>query len=481
MSTLALAQETAPAATLASLRDEIERTNRSYHSLPRSQGQAWPLVAAKVEYAHWRKTMVDRLLVTAERTGSRQPVEATLTDALIDLSIFLNADERARLRSLVSETAFAKVLASQGTRLAQQPAFHNIAGPDLDLKIEVNRDSPWPFQRWSNNLAFTDYEFEGDGVRYRNLLLRPGDVILPNVNLDGNFVYTALSDPKGFCPHSAVFTILERDGRRFPSVIETYEKGLRAVPLCLFLNARFISYAEVFRHRDLDTATAARITPIATEALGEAVGYNFLTRDEDRRYVCCTNVSLQLLERAGLAPIEHFSALVDPGVQRNMRALGYEHLDLFFTPIDFVLSEQFTLVGVVDNGQPARLLTRELIERRFRQCFSERELTLEQLPLMVKLIHFAIGHARRQSPLGRLFSALRGLDDVTLPKGPDWVLAIIGPLEEELSAAVRKLLPVVEEKLRGVETLTLQAWLEDSALEQRVRKILPMRWLTERP
>ena len=71
-------------------------------------------------------------------------------------------------------------------------------------------------------------------MRYRGVEFTPGDVLLANVNLDGNGVYTTLSDPKSFSSHSAFFAVLKHDGRRFPVVVETYEKGLRPVPLSVF-------------------------------------------------------------------------------------------------------------------------------------------------------------------------------------------------------------------------------------------------------
>ncbi|MGB0318683.1 MAG: hypothetical protein ACPGAD_07570, partial [Pseudomonadales bacterium] len=53
-------------------------------------------------------------------------------------------------------------------------------------------------------------------------------------------------------------------------VVETYEKGLRAVPLCVFLNDRYISYAEVYRHRELLDGAPAEASALAHDALAEA-------------------------------------------------------------------------------------------------------------------------------------------------------------------------------------------------------------------
>jgi len=450
----------------------IARENAAYRALPRHGGDAWAILAAKLRGVHRRQRTAARLLDDAALDS------ADRIEALLALGVRLDSGQIKRLRTRTpTGDGVARVLAAQGQRDAFAAHLHDLAGPDLDLKIEVNRDSPWTFARWSAQLAFADYRFEADGVRYRGLLLRPGDLILPNVNLDGNFVYAALSDPKAFCPHAAVFVILQAGGRRWPAVIETYEKGLRAVPLCVFLNARYIAYAEIYRHRDLDGASVAHVSDVAHAAIAVALGYNFNTLDDDRSYVCCTQVARQLYQDLGLPVPEAFGAIVDPGVRDTMTRLDYPHLDVFFTPVDFVRSELFSLVGCVDNGQPAKLVARELVEQRFRERFSSGHLDPARLPLMVRLTHFGVRQIRARTLLGPLVSAVTGFDPITLPKGPDRILAIIESLEAELGRAVRGILPEVERHLARTDELDLHAVLAHPALRARVDALLPMRWM----
>lgn len=473
MTAIARTESSHPA--LGRLHEDIHRENQAYRSLQRHDGDAWELLAAKVRGVHWRQRMLDRLL--GRETADAD--EAELAAALVDLGARLDGPRQAQLAARMSAANRARVLAAQGERMAEAPELHDLAGPDLDLKIEVNRDSPWPFERWSQDPAFSEYRFEDDGIRYRGMLLRPGDLLLANVNLDGNFVYSALSDPKGFCPHSAVVVILESGGRRYPAVIETYEKGLRAVPLCVFLNARYISYVEVYRHRDLHGAPVEHVSGVAHAALDEARGYNFNTLDDDRAYVCCTQVARQLYQDLGLPVLESFGAIRDPGIRDTMSRLDYEHLDEFFTPIDFVRSELFELVGWVDNGQPTRLVAREVVEQRFRERFSAATLVPERLPLMVKLTHYGIRHMRDRTLLGRLVSAVMGFDHITLPKGPDRILAIVEPLEAELGKAVRAITPMVEARLAQIDDLDLRALLAEPALTARAADLLPMDWMSD--
>jgi hypothetical protein len=453
-------------------RVSIAFENAAYHALPRHGGDAWAILAAKVRGVHWRQRMAERLLEDA----ALDPGERV--EALLALAVRLGPGQIERLRARTPMgDGVARVLAAQGQRDASAARLHDLAGPDLDLKIEVNRDSPWTFARWSEQQAFADYRFEADGVRYRGLLLRPGDLILPNVNLDGNFVYSALSDPKSFCPHSAVFVIIEARGRRWPAVIETYEKGLRAVPLCMFLNARYISYAEIYRHRDLGGASVAHVSDVAHAALDEARGYNFNTLDDDRTYVCCTQVARQLYQDLGLPVPEAFGAILDPGVRDTMTRLDYPHLDVFFTPVDFVRSELLSFVGWVDNGQPAKLVARELVEQSFRERFSRGNLDPGRLPFMVRLLHFSIRQLRARTLLGRLVSAVTGFDHISLPKGPDRILALVEPLEAELGRAVRRILPDVERHLAQNDHLDLPAVLAHPGLRARADALLPMRWM----
>ena len=474
MSTLNI--DTAPSRP-ASL-EQLSSRNAAYLERPRSD--AWSVLFAKLSTGLWRRRQCRLLLDDAiDRKAAGDAVDArALIDRLLATGVCLDDEALAALEGLVPEAGLrAEILARQGRRCPDSPTLHASAGPDLDLKIEVNRDSPWPFERWREQAGFSEYEFIGEGVRYRGLDLMPGDLLLPNVNLDGNFVYSAISDPKGFCPHSAMFGIFEHDGRRFPTIVETYEKGLRAVPLCVFVNERYISYAEVYRHRDLPTDDYARINGWLADAIARAKGYNFDTTDPDQTYVCCVSVTQQFYEAFGLQVVGPPGAIRDEGIRQTMTSLDYPWLDAFLTPIDFVLSPLLDCVGVIDNGQMARLVTREFVERRFRHCFSTGRIDPDRMPLQSRLIFFGIGQMRRRTLIGRLVSLIMGFDHENLPKGPDRILAIVEPLEAELGAAVRKLMPEVTARLDALEPDAIEDFLADPELCARADALLPMKWI----
>ena len=467
------------ASSLQELAAQIERSKQAYLDLPRAGGNADDILAAKLAAAHRRAITQARLLALAEEeaaAGRLEPRE--LVTCLKALNLYVGPTDQERLaRVLPDRLLMGEILAHQGQRLPEVPEHHLTAGPDVDLKIEVNRASAWPFSKWRNMAEFSEYAYEAEGVRYRGLYLRPGDVLLANVNLDGNSVYTSLSEPKGYCPHSAVFAILTADGKRFPAVIETYEKGLRAVPLNVFLNTRYVAYVEIYRHQGLDAEQCAQIGQAALEAIVDARGYNFYTCDVDRHYVSCTSLAQVLFDAVGLERVASVSSIGHPGIQKNLERLGYTRFDPFFAPVDFLLNRQFRCVGWVDNNHFPRLVARELVEAGFRRLFERGELTISRMPLMHHINHWGIGHMRRRTLLGKLISKVMGFDHLSLPRGPDPMLAIIAPVEADLGRAVERLMPHVHRHLADRESFDLRALLDDPETQSAITSAVRLRWL----
>ncbi|TVS16350.1 MAG: hypothetical protein EA417_10410 [Gammaproteobacteria bacterium] len=457
----------------------IADNNQAYLDFPRAEGDARAVLGAKLAKSHWRARVLERLLNAAEQESARgrlDPIQ--LVSNLAALNLYLDNRQRQRLAAVLQDRSLlGAVFANQGLRLPDAPEHHLLAGPDMDLKIKVNRASAWPFSKWQQIDGFAEYAFEGNRVRYRGLELQPGDILLANVNLDGNSVYTSLSEPKGYCPHAAVFAVLSADGKRFPAVVETYEKGLRAVPLNVFLNARYVAYAEVYRHRDILPEHGDEVSAAAHDAIAQARGYNFYTCDPDPLYVSCTSLAQVVYQRIGLPPIPALSRIGHPGIRDNLARLGYHEYEPFFAPVDFLLNPDFSCVGWVDNNQFPRLLARELVEVGFRRLFERGRLDTSRMPLMHHINHWGIGHMRRRSGLGRIISRIMGFDHLSLPRGPDPMLAIIAPVEADLGRAVRRLLPNVQRYLDGRETFALDAMLGESAIQDAIDRMVRLRWL----
>ena len=455
--------------------ETIRARTRAYGGHPRHDGDTLDLLALKIETSHWRRVTAHRLLDMAEGGKMDAP---TLAGALLELKLFLFEEERSRLAATVREPEIlGRVLAQMGIRHPEDPDHHLLAGPDTDLKIEVNRVSLWPFQRWKEIRAFGEHEFTLGGVRYRGLEMAPGDMILANANLDGNFVFSSLPDPKGLFSHAAVFVILEEEGRRYPAVVETYERGVRAVPLSVFLNARYVAYAEIYRHRGVTSDHHAGLAEAAMRVVRETRGYNFHSCDTARDYISCTSLGRILLEDVGLPPVEPRSGVVNPGILRTLDYIDYRGVDPFFAPVDYLLNPDFRFVGFVDNNQVHRVVAREVVEAVFRERVARGTLGHRRLPLPYYLNLWAIGQVRRGTTVGRVISRFAGFDAESLPKGPDPTIAIIPPAERELTRAVRRVLPYVEERLEGLEELDFLAFLRDPDVRRTAANGLGMVWL----
>ncbi len=460
---------------LRAIADELAKAERAYRDLPRHVDDTRPVVARKLEAAHARHAGLGRLLQAAE---ARRPDPDALVEAVLSVPLHLDAGATARLRVLLGDgTRYGRILARQGVRWPATPEHHPLAGPGRDLKIQANRDSPWRLERWMAIPAFSEYAFEGEGVRFRGLEFRPGDVILANVNLDGNFIFSSLSDPKCVFTHAAVVVFFRRDGRRYPAVVETYERGVRAVPLAVFVNARFLAYAEVFRHRDVRPEHAEPLAAAAAAMVRDTRGYSARSWDDDRAYLSCTSVGRFLLEDAGVGGVAPRGRIAHPRIRENLASVGYGDFDPFFAPVDYLTNPLFSFQGVVDNNQFLRLLARELVERRFRRLFEERRLDASRLPFMYAVNRFILGHVRGRSAVAPLVSVATGWNAGNLPKGPDAMLAGITPAEHQLGAAVRAILPPLGDRLRGVERFDLEELLADPWTDRLLEGALRLPWL----
>lgn len=456
--------------------DQVRKANQKYLGLKREGLGAEQLFLRKLQTAFWRARMLDEA-VQEVAAGAVHDMGALVAE-LCELGVYLKREHRALLtKTIEDQDLLAQLMAQQGARVPGRTAYYAAAGPGIDRNIPVNRDSAWPFSRWKNDARFTEYEFRGESVWYRGLRLLPGDVILANANLDGNGVYTALWDPKSYCSHAAVFTVLQDADRRFPAVIETYEKGVRAVPLNIFMGPRYVAYAEIYRHSQAGTPHFKSFGQAALTAIDRAKGYSFYPEDEDRSYVSCTTIGRFLHVDAGLGRIRPMSSLADEGIRENLARLGYTQFSPFLAPVDYMLNEDFHRVGWIDNNQLDKLVARELVEGRFRKLLSSRQLNTRRLPLIYRFNLWGIGQMRRRSAFGALISAVAGFDHASLPKGPDQIIALVKPLEAQLGKAIAKVLPFVRNYLANLEQFDYQAMSGDRRVEALLDRHVRFPWL----
>jgi hypothetical protein len=392
------------------------------------------------------------------------------------LNIYLTPHQQELAAGLLSPSEFAGLLANQGITPVGHPDLWQISGPGINLDIVANRSSSWPFHKWRRNDRFGRYQPCGEGVRYRGVDFLPGDVLLANVNLDGNGIYTSLSEPRSFSSHSAFFAILDYEGGRFPVVIETYEKGVRPVPLNVFLGPRFCSYVEVYRHREYSQQHAAAINKIAAEFIENVQGYNFDSEDQDPTYMSCTAVGRFLHQRAGMTPASTMSKIHHPNIQSNLSKLGYTYFE-FFAPVDFLLNDCFRFAGRIDNNQFDRLLARELVDKEFRRQFMERELDSRQFPFPYRLNRWGLGHMRRNTVIGKAIGLVEGFDPRNLPKGPDDLLAVIKIAEKQIGAVIGITRTAIEKAMADHDNPDLATLMNSPELKSIVERSLNLSWL----
>jgi hypothetical protein len=455
----------------------VRNINERYLNLERNRIAAEELVTLKFDMGFWRSRLLDTLLDRPPEWAKIK--QAQYADVLLNLNVYIPDPNHAGLADRLRENdLFAQLMARQGIRLEKHPLETNTAGPGIDLKITANRRSSWSFNRWKNLKDYGSYEFEGHGAHYRGVFFLPGDVLLSNVNLDGNGVFTALSDPQGFCSHSAFFVILRDHHQRFPAVIETYEKGVRAVPLNVFLGPRFSSYTEVYRHEGLSSQHFDLINSSALNLMESVRGYNFDTEDKARSYMSCTSVGRFLLEDAGIEAVRTKSVIDTPTIMNNLRRVGYENFSIF-VPVDYLLDENFSCVGWVDNNQFMALLARELVQRHFRHSFAQRKLDPDQFPFMYKLNRWGIRQIRRQTLFGKVISLIEGFDHVSLPKGPDKLISVITLVEAQLGKATRKTRRFLDDHLKDDAQFDLESVLADGKVRATLERYLDLPWLQQ--
>ena len=444
-------------AKIEQLRSEVEAIQRAFRSLPRQGCNVEQLVNLKFQMQHWRQRLLNLVLKYLESRQVPRNPEARVAayEILALLEIKPAPQDLSRIRRLVeletdsSVAAAARLFAIWGdhgllalVRAQIEPSLAaelvKLAGPSRELPIFGNVPSRCTYERWSKMPDCAEYAFEGEGVHYRGIHFLPGDFLITNVNRDGNGVYTAVVEPRSYGYHMGVFAILQENGRRLPAVLETYKLGVRAVPLHSFVAPKFSSFVEVCRLKSPPEGFYARMNEKAAGMPSAIKGYCFDTEDPDRSYISCTTVATHLSELAGGPTIRAKSRYIqEPRVQKNLETFDLVQ-PAFLGMADYLIDERVESVGVIDNGQFQRNVTRELLERQFVRIFRNFELDLSLLPVMFALNRFGVRHMRAGTWLGKLIGVPYGLNKENLPKGPEKVLAVIEIYEHIIAAAVKK-------------------------------------------
>jgi len=454
---------------------DVDAVQAAYRNLNRPTYSADELVNFKFQMQQWRTQSAERLLDAEPTLNSIAALQGLsfappperllqLAEKVVGLSIPALTERAAEyFATLAAHEPLERIGKSS------DPRWSRLAGPRVKLPIIANAPAfLWPTKRWSKNPEFSRYEFEGTGVRYRGLVLQPGDVLASTVNLDGNGMYTALSVPRGIAYHLGAVAIVEFEGRPTPVVLETYKLGVRMVPLSTFLSREFNSFVDIYRLKSPKPGFRERINSAALNLVEKTKGYNFDTEDPDRDFLACTMVPSHLFELAGEEKIASKSAYpTHPTAVRNLVIFELV-LPAFLAATDYVMDPRLECVGAVDNAHFVRNVAREICELAFVEVFKSGVVQPRRLPWLYHLNCFGIRQMKAGNFFGTLIGMPYGFTAENFCKGPTPTMAIIEIYEQLMVQIVRKCEPAVRAAIGS--PLDLKKVAADPGVKQATAK-----------
>ncbi len=351
--------------------------------------------------------------------------------------------------------------------------------PDqIILDIQPQKASPWSWERWSQIPELSEYRFSNldssgrpGGLTYRGIRYRAGDLLLVDQNTHYSGIFAGLMDQPNLASHIGIVVILEKAGRYFPAVIESFELGVRAIPLSVFLSADFTSYAEVFRLREAPEDWGADLEKVAIEILSEPHGYDFYAQDKAqdgvRRYLTCTTLISCFFEKTGVksvSPASRFHSRVQPALQKL--GLG---VSLILTPTDILQDPRFSCVGVVDHATVALNLARALVAREIRDTLGSGVLDFSALPWSVHFRRWGIGQVQRNTRLGRFLRDRAGFSEGSFPRGPVLLLSIVAIVDVWTIEMMGRCLPYVGRCISWEQVMSFERFSSDLGVQQMLR------------
>ena len=209
-------------------------------------------------------------------------------------------------------------------QLGEEGLVPRYVGPESFPDIPPIKGSKFSFDVWSQDpsLSISGYESHDGEIWFRGLKIRSGDILLADQNAkDGDGLFTSLVVEPKLASHVGQVVFLKKNGLVFPAVIEIHEKGLRAVPLNVFLSPQFMNYVEVFRVKNPPSDWEDRLSREGLDFLKEPHSYDLWAGEQDPRYLTCTNVALNLLRRTG-APEPAHRSTIEPDSSKRISRLS---------------------------------------------------------------------------------------------------------------------------------------------------------------
>lgn len=443
---------------------KVIEVKKAYLNFERTKATRSDLLELKFRLEHWRFVMKTRLLQAMLASGQSDET-LTLINTYQNLQIFTREDQLISLgqhiRSLTKDwsqdqdlkNAFTRLVLKQGDYLITRNVWKQLSlpddlemvqqsridGPHKALKIKPSRESKWPYERWSALPEMSAYYREDGRVVFKGLKLEAGDIFLINQHNKSEGTFTFFTEQENLGPHMAIYLEMEQDGKRYPAVYESYENGLRLVPLSTYFNHKFTSYVEVYRYKRKPENWERKLSDMAKVINSEAHGFNLWGNDEksqNNRYISCTTIVTLLLERTG-QEYPGNNSLVPAGVQTNLIHLGTE-INAILSPSDFTVDPRLSLVGWMDNDFHVKHIAGHLIDRQFHYYFDNYD--VRPKGSLYGLYHWGAKRILRNSFItGPLLLSMFGYNQDNKPDGPAALLAFVLIAEEGLDRAAPRL------------------------------------------
>ena len=90
---------------------------------------------------------------------------------------------------------------------------------------------------------------------------------------------------------------------------------------------------------------------------------------------------------------------------------------------------------------------------------------------------WGINQIRRRTLGGRLLSLVEGFDHISLPKGPDPIIAMVTLAEAQIGGAIKRTRPFVREYLSRLDSFDLHQVTADAEVRRVVDSELKLAWL----
>ena len=450
--------------------EQIDRINNAVIQLERNKLNRSDLLELRVGLSQWRLRGRQHLckiaLATQEPALFQSALESLIALAAVlpqeTLSGLANQANRfskrehtqllQRLTSLQGDPKKAVVLSTLAIKASATDLM-----PNFVPEIKASRASDWTTERILSTPALSRYQRDQQGhVIFRGLHLAPGDLLLVNLANPSEGLFTSFTKTTNYASHLALYVELRNGNHLYPCVFESYEHGIRIVPLITYFNPSHTHFVEIYRFRSQPKNATLKLDKAVISALAKPHGFNIHideAKSQNGKYITCTTAITRILLQAGFA-IPTQSTPIAPFVQSNLERLGI-YARQFLTPSDFMHMPQLQVLGWIDNQHWQLKLSSFLAVSLFNQAISTRILEPRHDGAYM-IYRFGSKNILQDTfVLGGLLRWFFGFTPDNFPAGPADGLAFVLRVEEEMDAAV---LAIAEDFANNADFYLEQNW-----------------------